>query len=105
VYGKADHQERILNLYSSHSCRHSGITDFYLKTKDIILTQKYARHRSIKSTMQYIHTTEEQLKEAIQSSVLKHDPEEFKEFLVVYEEFKKRKNVGVPPYSCFQSTV
>lgn len=74
-YGHAYAQNRSLNLYTSHSCRHSGITDFYVRTKDIVLTQKYARHSSIKSTMVYIHRTKEDLKKMILEPELKTNDE------------------------------
>lgn len=65
AYGKAYRQNRVLNLYTTHSCRHSGITDFYLRTRDIVATQKYARHQDIKSTMVYVHMTMEDLKDMV----------------------------------------
>jgi integrase len=56
------------NLYrlSTHSLRHYGITRFNRAVHgDIILTQKYARHREIGSTQVYIYTSKDELYSAI----------------------------------------
>lgn len=90
LYGKSRNTNRSLHLYTPHSLRHSGITDFYIKTKDLILTQKYARHQDIKSTIKYIHHTEEDLRNAIESNFVESDSE-FKEFVIMYDKFKNVK--------------
>lgn len=52
-------------ILSSHSFRHSAITRFYNNNnKDIVLTQKFARHKDIKSTLVYIYKTFEELQSA-----------------------------------------
>ena len=48
-----------------HSARKSAITSFYDSTKDIILTQTYARHTSISTTQRYIATTKGKVSAAL----------------------------------------
>lgn len=102
VYGSAENSHKTLNLFSTHSLRHSGITDFYIKTHDVVLTKKFARHQSLSSTLGYIHHTEKDMREAIEDSGVRADPEEFKEFLKVYQAFqeaqKEEKNGAKSPH-------
>ena len=49
-----------------HVLRHDAITNFYRATKDIRLTQRFARHKAIASTMIYTHHTDEDLLQAVQ---------------------------------------
>jgi site-specific recombinase XerC len=49
-----------------HSTRHSACTNVYRRTKDIRLTQRFARHRSLLSTMIYTHPLEEDLVQVAQ---------------------------------------
>lgn len=91
AYGHAFNQNRVLNLLTTHSCRHSGITDFYLKTKDLVLTQKYARHQDIKSTMVYIHHTEEDMRNALENPLIEIPNDDRIILLQIIEEFKKNR--------------
>jgi integrase/recombinase XerC len=52
---------------SFHSLRHSACTHLYRATKDIRLTQRFARHASIATTQIYTHTSDEDLLRAVQS--------------------------------------
>jgi site-specific recombinase XerD len=52
--------------YTFHSLRHSAITAMYRRTKDLRLAQRFARHRSIVSTMRYSHPDEAELLRAVQ---------------------------------------
>lgn len=92
-YGLTKRTNYHLNLYTTHSCRHSGITDFYLKTKNIKLTQIYARHQNINSTLVYIHHTEDDMRQAIEKKQIGLAPDEFKEFLEVFKEFKQHQRM------------
>jgi integrase/recombinase XerC len=49
-----------------HSLRHTACTNLYRRTKDIRLTQKFARHASITSTMIYTHPGDEELVRSVQ---------------------------------------
>jgi integrase/recombinase XerC len=49
-----------------HSLRHTACTNIYRATKDIRLTQQFARHASIVSTAIYTHPTEEDLAVAVE---------------------------------------
>jgi integrase/recombinase XerC len=50
---------------SFHVLRHSACLAVYHKTKDIRLTQRFARHKSILTTAVYSHPTDEDLVRAI----------------------------------------
>jgi integrase/recombinase XerC len=52
-------------LYPFHSLRHSAITNVYRATKDLYLTQRFARHASPLSTANYTHPTDEELYDGI----------------------------------------
>jgi site-specific recombinase XerC len=56
---------RFETLYPFHSLRHSAITNVYRATKDLYLTQRFARHASPLSTTVYTHPTDEELYEGI----------------------------------------
>jgi site-specific recombinase XerD len=49
-----------------HALRHTACTNLYRRTRDIRLTQRFARHRSILSTTIYTHPTDEDLVRAVQ---------------------------------------
>ena len=48
-----------------HVLRHSACSAIYRKTKDIRLTQRFARHKSILTTAIYSHPTDEDLVRAV----------------------------------------
>ncbi len=52
-------------LYPFHSLRHSAITNVYRATKDLYLTQRFARHSSPLTTTVYTHPSDEELYEGI----------------------------------------
>jgi len=45
--------------YSFHTIRHSAINSVYRATRDILLTQRFARHSSLLVTAVYLHPTDE----------------------------------------------
>ena len=49
-----------------HMLRHSAVTNLYTLTKDIRLTQRFARHRSLVTTMVYTHPSEDDLVRAVE---------------------------------------
>ena len=49
-----------------HMLRHSAVTNLYALTKDIRLTQRFARHRSLVTTMVYTHPSEADLVRAVE---------------------------------------
>ncbi len=49
-----------------HGLRHTACTSMYRRTRDIRLTQKFARHRSIISTSIYTHPGDDELARAVQ---------------------------------------
>lgn len=50
-----------------HGLRHSSCTNIFAQTKDIKLTQRFARHKSILSTARYTHPSDEALLRAVQT--------------------------------------
>ena len=51
--------------FSVHALRHSACSNLYRLTKDIRLTQKFARHKSILTTAIYAHPSDEDLINAL----------------------------------------
>jgi len=41
-----------------HSCRHSAITNFWRTKRDLLATQRFARHKNIDTTRLYLHLEE-----------------------------------------------
>lgn len=52
---------------SFHSLRHAACTSLYRRTKDIRITQRFARHKSIISTAIYTHPSDDEMSRAIES--------------------------------------
>jgi site-specific recombinase XerC len=51
---------------SLHMLRHSAISSIYASTKDIRLAQRFARHRSVVTTMVYTHPSDDDLARAVE---------------------------------------
>lgn len=49
-----------------HALRHTSCTNLYRATKDIRLTQRFARHKSLRSTLRYTHPRDEDLVLAVE---------------------------------------
>jgi integrase len=49
------------SLYNFHSLRHTAITNVYRATKDLYLTQRFARHSSPLTTTVYTHVSDEEM--------------------------------------------
>jgi site-specific recombinase XerC len=47
--------------YNFHSLRHAAITSVYRATKDLFLTQRFARHANPITTVAYTHPSDEEL--------------------------------------------
>ena len=52
-------------IYPFHTLRHTAVTNVYRATKDLYLTQRFARHASPLSTTVYTHPSDEELYEGI----------------------------------------
>jgi integrase/recombinase XerC len=52
--------------FGFHALRHTACTKLYHATKDIRLTQRFARHASIVTTMIYTHPSDEDLAAAVE---------------------------------------
>jgi len=89
---RANGEPRKLYRLTTHSLRHYFITKVYKTTKDPIKCQRLARHRSLKSTQVYIHTTQEELDEAMDVTFdveQQIDARELKQALVVLKMLKR----------------
>ena len=53
-------------IHGFHGLRHSAITNLYRSTKDILLTQRFARHSHLATTTTYTHATDEDLLRSVQ---------------------------------------
>ncbi len=53
-------------LYTFHGLRHRSVTNVYRRTRDILQTQRFARHTDVRTTMRYAHADEEELIRVIQ---------------------------------------
>jgi len=49
------------HVYNFHTLRHSAITNVYRATKDLFLTQRFARHANPITTVAYTHPSDEEL--------------------------------------------
>ncbi len=54
-------------VYPFHSLRHTAITNVYRATKDLYLTQRFARHSSPLTTTCYTHPSDEELYAALRA--------------------------------------
>lgn len=52
--------------HTFHTTRHTACTSIYRRTRDLRLTQEFARHRAITSTMLYTHPSDEDVVRAVQ---------------------------------------
>jgi len=52
--------------FSFHALRHTACTGVYRRTKDIRLTQRFARHKSILTTAIYTHPSDDDLVRVVQ---------------------------------------
>lgn len=52
--------------FNFHALRHTACSNLYRRTRDIRLTQRFARHRSLLSTSIYTHPTDEELVRSVQ---------------------------------------
>lgn len=49
------------HVYNFHTLRHTAITNVYRATKDLFLTQRFARHANPITTVAYTHPSDEEL--------------------------------------------
>jgi site-specific recombinase XerC len=52
-------------LFGFHSLRHSAVTNLYRATRDLLLTQRFARHSHLATTTTYTHPSDEDLVESV----------------------------------------
>ncbi len=51
--------------HTFHRLRHSAVNNVYRATKDMLLTQRFARHSSLLVTAIYLHPTDEDLARSV----------------------------------------
>ena len=52
-----------------HTMRHGALTQFYNRTHDVVLTQRFARHADVRTTMRYLHSTDEAMAQALRNQI------------------------------------
>ena len=55
--------------FNFHTLRHSACTNLYRASRDLRLTQRFARHKSVVTTSIYTHPTDDELLRAVQGLV------------------------------------
>ena len=64
-----------------HTFRHFAISWKYFKCKDIVETQRFARHCNINNTLRYVHIVKAWIKENCYDVVYSTDKQEFSKYL------------------------
>ncbi len=53
--------------FGFHSLRHTSVTNLYRATRDLLLTQRFARHSHLATTTTYTHPSDEDLQESVRN--------------------------------------
>lgn len=53
-------------LFTFHELRHTALTTLFRRTKNVMLVQRAARHKSVTTTMIYTHTSDDELRAALE---------------------------------------
>jgi integrase len=77
-----------------HTFRHFAISWHYFKTKDIVETQRFARHCNIQNTLRYVHIVKSWVKENEFNVVYATDKEELTRYLAEGYEFITKTEYG-----------
>lgn len=64
-----------------HTFRHYAISWHYFKTKDIVETQRFARHCNISNTLKYVHIVKSWIKDNQYDVVYAEDKQELTKYL------------------------
>ncbi len=54
-------------FFGLHALRHSAVTNLYRATRDLLLTQRFARHSHLATTTTYTHPSDEDLQESVRN--------------------------------------
>jgi len=95
-------KNRKLYRLSTHSLRHTYVTEIYRATNNPVVTQRLARHKRFDTTNDYINVVDDDLREALNTTYtdIKNDKDmdfegfddpEFQEFLKFYRMWKQMK--------------
>jgi integrase len=77
-----------------HTLRHFAISWHYFKTKDIVDTQRFARHCDIRNTLKYVHIIKSWIRENEYDVVFTEDKTELSKFLSEGYEFVVKTEYG-----------
>jgi site-specific recombinase XerC len=66
MFGKWQERAGLERHFGFHSLRHTACGSLYRRSRDIRLTQRFARHASINSTVVYTHPSDDELARAVQ---------------------------------------
>jgi len=56
---------RFDRFFGFHSLRHTSVTNLYRATRDLLLTQRFARHSHLATTTTYTHPSDEDLVKSV----------------------------------------
>jgi integrase/recombinase XerC len=65
IFRRAQERAGFERIFNFHALRHTACTRVYAATKDLRLTQRFARHASVLTTMVYTHPSDEDLLRAV----------------------------------------
>jgi integrase/recombinase XerC len=57
------------HCFNVHALRHTACTNLYRTTRDLRLTQRFARHKSVTTTTIYTHPSDEELLRSVQTLI------------------------------------
>ena len=64
--GEFRSSERLDQRHTFHRVRHTAVHQVYRSTRDLLLTQRFARHSSLLVTAIYLHPTDEDLARSVE---------------------------------------
>ena len=68
VFRELQQKAGLARIHNFHSMRHTAITIHNeIQGGDIIATQRFARHKDVRTTLRYIHPSDQRLRESIEA--------------------------------------
>lgn len=67
IFDKWQREAGLERSFNYHSLRHTALTNLYEATKDVLVVKKIGRHKSIESTMIYVHASDDAVLRAVRA--------------------------------------